>query len=109
MISLYAIIGILILWICDMSMTLYNVKKGLKVNPFLELSKVEGNLMVVFFWKKFGINKGTLIAMICQIPIFGILIWCFSKFPQMAYFMLGAYFIIFYMHYLNFMDLRKVK
>ena len=103
---------ICLLAIIDISLTTKNKKKLEKVKPEKNPEDYEANQVVVWLWKKIGVDKTKIIYLILA-PLFWatalILIFFFinSMIEICNGFIIGCYTIINYLHILNIVTLNK--
>ena len=88
-----------LLWGLDAISTLLfmtTYKKKYKDNRWMD---IEANPIVRFFWKKFGLEKGMLISMVCLMPIIiaTSIVVSFDRFFFGV--SLGIYYIVFMEHF----------
>ena len=102
------IILIFVFWFFDMLFTYINVKKYRKLFPEKDYKKMEMNGIVTFFWNRFGLEEGTFVASLYTFALLLIVVFALPIFyPPILYIMLGAYAVVFTIHYQSFFDLKE--
>lgn len=59
----------------DMIGTVHTINLYKKFCPKKDFYKLELNPMVKYFWKKFGLERGTVISILIQVGLFNFLVW----------------------------------
>lgn len=72
---------------------------------------MEFNQIVKMYWKKYGLDKGSLLAFFTLLPIISFIIFWIYSTGDDFYFgvVVGMYFLLMIVHYINFLNLKKWK
>jgi len=70
---------------------------------------MERNDLIRFFWRKYGLHKGTIFNLIAVSPIIFIVMYIIHTTIEFFYVVVGMYSMLFLVHYHNIMDLRQAK
>jgi len=93
----------------DMGLTLYSIKLFKKYKrKNQDWTEAEANGLVVRLWKRFGLFKGTIFALIIQIGLWMILLFTLLN-RDMIFFALGMYFMLFYFHVSNIIFFKQKR
>lgn len=87
---------IIILFGIDMFLTYWNVSRYKKLFPKRDFSTIEMNPIPRYFWKKFGLKKGGIIAIILQSLILVLLVLNFNRDTLLI--LIGVYFMVILTH-----------
>jgi len=98
---------LIVLWGLDILFTYFGILKIKKIYPKKKYSDLEYNGMNVYFWNKFGLKKGTLISILCQVPLLFLMIILTRNYLNYLYMIFGMYTVVFYIHYLDYWIIRK--
>ena len=82
----------------DIFFTYLNTRKLKALNPKGDCFSHELNPVVRFFWRKFGLTKGTIIAYLVLMPIILFVVFNTKNDHNILWFFFGAYTIIFMTH-----------
>lgn len=92
-----------ILWFLDMLFTYLNFKMMLIIHPKLKYEDYEMNRIIVWFWKKFGFNKGTFFAGLYTFILLILVLFVVGNEVKFIWFLFGLYSIVFYMHLYSYL------
>lgn len=96
---------LLICFALDIFFTYFNVFTYIKLYPKKDYHRLELNQIVGFFWRKFGVILGGIIASILSFLI--ILAFIFFGTIELRLIMIGMYFMIIFYHINNYTELKK--
>jgi len=103
------IIIVLILFLIDFTMTYINVRMYRKKYPRRDYTELERNQIIVSFWKKYGFEKGSIIAFSGLMIGFSLMVLFVNYFiPEMLFVALGMWFLTDYNHLDTFIRLKKL-
>lgn len=93
----------------DQGMTYWTVSLVRQLHPKINWMKMELNPMVVFFWKRFGMKKGSMLASLFTFILLSVfVIYIFSSVQnELLYFMTGALTIVIRIHVHNILEIKK--
>ena len=78
-----------------------------KMYPKLDYKQLEANLLVRYFWKKFGMRDGSIVAAFATLGILIVLLYNVSI--NLQWFILGALCMMNIYHILNISQLNNMK
>ena len=103
----WILIYIIFAFILDMYLTYCYAGYYKNRNPDKDWTIVESNPIIRNFWKRFGLEIGSLLSFFVILIILSIIIEMVSS--QWLYFIAGVYSMMVVYHFVNFNALRRIK
>lgn len=92
-----------LMYLTDIAFTYFSAKKMKKFFPEdKKWAEIEANPIVRWFWKKFGLNAGTLVCASLFLPIVILIMYLVKDSQFYAGLVLGMYGVVFLAHFQSF-------
>lgn len=99
--------GLFLLYLVDFTITVLSVKWYKWKYPKEDYMESEANLFLRYLWRRLGLTKGSLVALIALTPIFLLVVYMSNLDDRLIFYMLGVYTLVYHNHFQNILFIYR--